>query len=394
MTYPKIAIIHPRLMGYGGSEIKAMWTAQALKRDFRISIITMGDVNLPSLNNYCGTSIAEEEVNIISLPIPSFMNRYFAAVRSYRLFRLCKSISKDYDVMISAYNVMDFGKPGIQFIADFSFDDELRSKYDAGVGILHNLIYKSSPLRKIYLNIAEKVRGENENAWKRNVTIANSQWTKNVFADKYNIHPIVIYPPVPGRYPFVPWKKRENGFVYVGRISPEKNIDEMIEIIRRLNEKGEKLHFHIYGELKKSKYVSNIEKLCKINKDWAFLEGVILGEQKYKELSKHKYAISGRRAEPFGISVAEMVKAGCLVWVPDGGGQVEIIEDARLTYKSIEDAVTKIQSVLRSAVLQEVLRERLKKRHLLYSTDRFIKEIRDVIFKFIRKDRVSVSINT
>jgi len=46
---PRVAVMHPQL-GYGGSETVPLWTVQALKRDYHVTLITGGPVDLPRLN--------------------------------------------------------------------------------------------------------------------------------------------------------------------------------------------------------------------------------------------------------------------------------------------------------------------------------------------------------
>ena len=38
-------------------------------------------------------------------------------------------------------------------------------------------------------------------------------------------------------------------------------------------------------------------------------------------------ALHGMREEHFGMAPAEMARAGVIVWVPNGGGQMEIVGD-------------------------------------------------------------------
>ena len=49
MPRAKVAVIHPKL-GSGGSESPTLWTIEALKRDYGVTLITMGGVDLDRLN--------------------------------------------------------------------------------------------------------------------------------------------------------------------------------------------------------------------------------------------------------------------------------------------------------------------------------------------------------
>jgi hypothetical protein len=96
-------------------------------------------------------------------------------------------------------------------------------------------------------------------------------------------------------------------------------------------------------------------------------------------VSKHKYGIHGMQYEHFGIAVAEMVKAGCIVFVPGGGGQVEIVDDERLIYNSEREAIWKIITVLSDKNFQLSLLRRLASQAQLFSTEHFINQIRGIV---------------
>jgi glycosyltransferase involved in cell wall biosynthesis len=83
--------------------------------------------------------------------------------------------------------------------------------------------------------------------------------------------------------------------------------------------------------------------------------------------------------EHFGMAPAELVRAGCLVWVHDGGGQVEIVDDPRLVYGSVEDAVAKIVATLRDPHEIATLRKHLAARGARFSAERFMREVRTAV---------------
>ncbi|HEY2992570.1 MAG TPA: hypothetical protein VGM22_07145, partial [Methylomirabilota bacterium] len=89
--------------------------------------------------------------------------------------------------------------------------------------------------------------------------------------------------------------------------------------------------------------------------------------------------IHGMLEEHFGMAPAELVRAGCLVWVHDAGGQVEIVDDPRLTYGSVEDAVAKIVATIRDPHETATLRKHLAERGAMFSTERFMREVRAAV---------------
>jgi len=383
--HPKIAVIHPRLVVGGGSESKALWMLETLKDDYEVFLITMGKIDLNQLNECYGTNLKPDEFKIISIPIPYLLRKRFDALRGYRLARFCKQHASEFDLMISTYNTMDFGKRGIQCIADFSFDDRLRRAFHPSLKGLNSLFYRASPARSIYLKLANILAGDSKDGWKRNLTIVNSEWTGKIIKEAYGMDSRLIYPPVASEFPIIPWNRKENGFVCIGRLVPEKKIDRHIKILGEARKKGWDIHLHIIGESGNLEYINELRGLCKRNSDWVFMEGGIFGRRKLEFIAQHKFGINGCEKEAFGIGVAEMIKAGCIVWVPNGGGQVEIVKHPTLIYNDVDDAVNKIEQVLKSNTTQIELREHLTMQSQKFSTERFTTEMRDVVQQFLKE---------
>lgn len=77
--------------------------------------------------------------------------------------------------------------------------------------------------------------------------------------------------------------------------------------------------------------------------------------EKLSELiSSQKFGIHGHNFEHFGMAIAEMITGGCIVFSPNGGGQVEIVNGCKeVLYDDTEDAVEKIEGVLNDEELQK-----------------------------------------
>jgi len=145
-----IAVAHPPLLVGGGSAVTTMWILHALQHDFQLTLLTCGRFDWSQLNSACGTEVDPRRVNVLQAPMPPALQRTGAgdALRGAFLQRMCRGVGPRFDLCISAYNFIDFGAPGLQLIADFSWDDALRRRYDGGVqpGI-RGLMQRRSPLR-------------------------------------------------------------------------------------------------------------------------------------------------------------------------------------------------------------------------------------------------------
>ena len=99
-------------------------------------------------------------------------------------------------------------------------------------------------------------------------------------------------------------------------------------------------------------------------------------------MATHRYGIHGMREEHFGMAPAELARAGCIVWVPRGGGQMEIVgHEPALMYDSDDDAVEKIVRTLASPAEQDRLRPVLAGSER-FSTAHFVEQVREIVNEF------------
>ena len=383
----KVALVHPRL-GYGGSEAAVLWTLQALREDYALTLISSGQVDLHRLNQYYGTNLSDVDFLHRRVPIPAWLERSgkFAALQGRFQLRYVRKVASEFDVVIGLYGPMDCGRPCIQRIADLSFVDEWRFFQHPSVRDWNSWWYAAhSPVRKAYLGICDLVCSSEPERWKQNLTLSNSAWTQTLMRQKFGVESTVGYAPVVGGFPPVPFSERERGFVCIGRVSPEKRVDAMIEILSQVRARGHDTHLHILGGIDRSEYGTRVKNLAHRHRDWVFIEGWTLGERKRALLTGHRYGIHARENEPFGIAVAEMILAGCLVFVPDGGGQVEIVDHPELVFENDADAVNKIDAILASDAKQERVRARLLEGSQRFSPASFMGIIRSALAEFLDK---------
>ncbi len=87
--------------------------------------------------------------------------------------------------------------------------------------------------------------------------------------------------------------------------------------------------------------------------------------------------------EPFGMAVADLVSAGCITFVPNSGGQVEIVADERLVYSSLPEAVDKIVRAIRDPEYQMSLRSHVGTRKSLFRSEKFAARLRSIVEDFL-----------
>jgi glycosyltransferase involved in cell wall biosynthesis len=394
----KVAIVHGLLnAGNGGSEARAMWAVEALKHDFAVSLVVPGTVCLDRLNEAYGTSIKAENVRICSLPIPRILTHHNApsGLRGAFAERALRAVLREHDVLISTYNMCNFGRPGIQCVADFSWDENLRRRFDPAPVGMRGWYHRVGLLRIAYLCLCRAIasRARRVAISSADLIVANSEWTAIQLKEMQGNPPRVVYPPVAGHVADIGEAERKNDFVCVGRIAPEKRIERMISIISAVRKLGHDVRLRIVGPLDSSRYAKTITALARQNSNWMVLEGLKVGREKERLLSACRYGIHGREGEAFGIAVAEMVKAGCITFAPAEGGPAEILRHDALLYSGHDDAVAKIAAVLERKALRSELAAHLRRQGEQFSPERFMSGLRSVVQDFLTLQRPCAASN-
>jgi glycosyltransferase involved in cell wall biosynthesis len=190
----------------------------------------------------------------------------------------------------------------------------------------------------------------------------------------------VVHPPAAGAFPRVPWHEREDGFLCIGRVSPEKETERVIEIVGRVRATHPGVHLHIVGDPGHGAYARRVAEVARRAGPWVTLDGVLPIDALARLMSTYRYVLHGMRDEHFGMSIAQAVCAGCIPFVPDGGGQVEVVGDEPLLrYRSNDDAVDKIVAMMVDGQRQRQTLARLADRAMRFTPGRFMDEIRDVV---------------
>ncbi|WP_242577924.1 glycosyltransferase [Chroococcus sp. FPU101] len=348
---------------------------EALKDNYDVTLFTFSDIDLDKLNLKYGTHLSKQTIKIKSI-LPQFLTapsnflnsntKHFKQFSLHSVLRLIKAKQDDYDLLISGYNAVDLGKPGIQYI------------HWTGV-------VEKNKLAKKYYN---KLSDFSVERLKKNVSLVNSKTVAQQAQNFYNVEPIIVYPPVVIESIDIPWEDKENAFICSGRLVKAKQPHQAISIIKAVRERGfdVKLYLTGGGGGGEQDYLRFLNKMIEDNSDWVKLYRNLSYEDYSKILYSCKYGIH-RKQEPFGISVAEIVKAGAIPFVKSTGGQVEIVGEKNqdLLFNTDEDAVEAIVKVLSNEEKQSHLRQALQKQKVLFSTERFSQEFKEIVKNYLEK---------
>lgn len=378
----RVLLVQPLFQPLGGRNAVAAWMLQALRSEYHLSVLSWTPADVESINRFYGTTLRPTDVtpvlpSVVWRQVFERIPRPFLALKLAVLARQCHAIQSRYDVVMSAHSAIDFGRPGIQYIhSPVERQPSLRARGRGEDGL--------GGLMLAYDAACWWWSGCSWERIRKNLTLVNSEWTQVRARHVYGLDSVVVYPPVPGGFPAVPWAERESGFVCVSRFAEEKRLDSVIDVLAALRARGHAVHLHLVGTSSGAgRGREGLMARTRQHSDWIVVEEDLPRCDIVRLLAAHRYGIHGMVDEHFGIAVAEQVRAGCITFVPDGGGQVEIVGDAaRLRYRSVDDAVEKIGAVLRSPSEQDDLRAHLAERAPLFSTQRFMERIRAVVRGF------------
>jgi glycosyltransferase involved in cell wall biosynthesis len=364
----------------GGAESVAFQTVNSLQESHDVTLITSTRPNFTELNEFYSGRVEATDIEIKRIaPIARVLNKQFPAT----LFRLKRSIfnrrlvaiQPDYDLMVCTHNEVGLQQPGVQYIHFPVMRDDNQNFYS-----------QNNAARHVYDLVCRGLSRTSPNDLENQIILTNSHWTASVISRVYGVEPKVVYPPVSvEEFEPEPISNRELGFVTVGRIDEKKNILRNIHIIDKVRGSGHDVHLHIIGSIPDTSYAREVQRAVR-TRDYVYIEGAVARDRLSEMLTTHRYGLHGHDYEHFGIVVAEMLGAGMLPFVPDGGGQREVVDYVeKVLYDSTHSAVEKIDAVLSSPSTEHEIRGQLPNPSERYAPEQFRDRMRSVVKNSLAK---------
>jgi glycosyltransferase involved in cell wall biosynthesis len=382
----RVLLVQPSMQPPGGGNGVAAWMLQALASEHDVTVLSWWPVDVAPINRFFGTTLRSADFATRVVPpawrgIPDALPVPAALLRSSLLMRYTRRVIDDFEVIVGVHNETDYGRRGIQYV---HYPTYLRPRPDVDLRWYH----RSAPLLRAYYAAADRLADFSLDRMKANLTLANSNWTAARIRSFLGIDAITRYPPVLAPAASSPWHHRRRGFVAMGRISPEKEYERAMRILARVRAQAPDITLTVIGtwDRQTQGYVNRLVALAASLDPagaWITFRRNLTRDEVQSVFATTRYGIHGMREEHFGMAPAEMVRAGMLVWVPDGGGQVEVVGDApRLRFASDEEAVDAISSVINDPHEEARLREHLAVQGERFSAERFTAAVRQIVESF------------
>jgi glycosyltransferase involved in cell wall biosynthesis len=379
----RVLLVQPSLQPPGGSNGVAAWALQALVAAHRVTVMSWWPVDVGPVNRFYGTSLRQSDFDTITvpaswramldhLPVPASL------LRLSLLMRRTHRVTAGFDVVFGLYNESDFGRRGIQYV---HYPTYLRPRPMVDLRWYH----PPQAGLELYYGLADRIAGFSLDRLKQNVTLVNSNWTGEHVQRFLGVKTRTLYPPVVDPGPGLPWSERHNGFLAIGRISPEKDYERVMRILARVRATVPDITLSIVGTSDRmtASYLRSLKTLADSLGSWITFHDNLDRDAVRQLMGSHRYGIHGMREEHFGMAAAEMARAGAIVWVPNGGGQVEVVaNEPALMYGSDDEAVHRISATLIDPAEQARLRAVLAARAGHFSTEQFMQQVRDVVDTF------------
>ncbi len=373
----RVILLQPGLGPPGGGECVAAWAVQGLRERFELTVLTADPVDLAAVNRHYGTDLRDGDFRHLRVPggahtLLRRMPLRMAMLRLALFQRAAREVieREQPDAVVGCFNEMDVGRRALQYI---HYPALLEPRPEADLRWYHIGV-----LVALYRGLAWRIAGISRTRAIANEAVANSAFVADLYAEAHGVKPDVVYPPVPGGFPDVPWSRREPRFVIAGRVAPEKRVEVAIRVLERVRAAGHPVTLHVVGPSDGRAYGRSLAPLYARHAGWVRCEGPLSREAMARFFAESRFGIHAMEGEHFGIAVAEMQRAGCVVFAPERGGPAEILgADSRLLYRNEAEAASRITRVLADPALQERMHRESLERARRFGTQRFMSELAD-----------------
>jgi glycosyltransferase involved in cell wall biosynthesis len=350
-------VVHSRFDTFGGAEAYSARVCEILQQHFDEVVILHAGVapSFDFIDQRSELSLDPARVKFFEVPIPRLL-RWLTGPEGDRralliyaqVIREARRRMGEFDLVVSTFAECPLQSPHvIQTIHTPLLATDRVSLYYCGVEIHGPRLW----LHHLYIQIVRRRMGWSRRRVAERSTVTLSRWVMDQFLRIYpggNVRPIHmgvrvgISPESPN---WIPFERRENNLVIIGRVVPSKRVETAIEIVDGLRAKGHEIGLKIIGQ-GSGPYIAQIDRLC-ADRPWVTRHSGLDRTGLETLVASQKWGIHCYHFEHYGLAPAELQALGLITFVHDSGGQREIIGQAQ-RYADVADAVRKIDAVIRA----------------------------------------------
>ena len=375
----------------GGGDYLPLIFIKALQKISNLTVAVDLACNIEHTAKTFGIDIDMSRMKVVQVTPPDYNPRKHTAILSFYRFIHLKRLARKADVCISTASIMDFGKPSHQFINVLAFGDDDFTAYVQNPAAHVRRGTKARIKRFLSDAILRPLLGMRS---KRSIICdprehiyPNSMFVESFMKSFYGpFNSTVFYPPTLLESQSDATEKRNPlKVVYIGRIIPEKRIEDLIGIVEKARAiTGMDIKFHVAGRLDQTpSYGQKLSRMAQ-ERDWLVFTGALYGDEKTRFLQSGSYAIHAERLEAFGISVVEYLQSGNITIVPDEGGTPEIVNSPDLAYHTNDEAARILAHLLTDAEFREQQRAHCAERARVFSREAYLKRQDELLERILR----------
>lgn len=367
-------VTHISLNSAGGGELVCLSLMKTLRDSGnRVTLVTVDKTDWLRLNKIFGKiTVPNHEFYVLShLPRTSFDTLNSALIVAFFWAELLLlRLTKRHHLMINTCGEK------VNSIADIAYFNGIPLRCAFLLTEVDTIRRCISTLYDRFSKIFDKINPS--------LIVANSRFEKSLIERCIKAPVLVVYPPVNVRR-FKGFKRKSGNIVLTySQYVPTQNLDYVL----RIAESVKQANFVIIGPSGSSSK-NTIEELHRLADQLSIKDRVLLltnqSFSKYaKLLSTAKVFLRTLRNEPFGISVAEAMAAGCVPVVPrDGGPWFDILGGKEgmygFSYGNTAEAARKIRMLLQDDYLRTSVAARASQRAMNFDSSIFENRISKVV---------------
>jgi len=346
-------IVHDDLNAGGGSERLAIATISLLaEMGFKVDLASFKKPDIEQLKKDFGD--VADSIDVTFRPLEFFSMLGLKMATAANPSESDDTQNNEYDLIINThgdllpyYQTTDSSK--IITYCHFPVAPHLIEQGDSYTRFIKRWTDVEDLDEKLKKETLEKVSKTYDLMIKNTTVVTNSNFSKKAIEERYGteIKPTVVYPPVDVekfRKAALHSNKRENTILVVSRFSPDKQLENAIEISKILvKDVDMQARTVLVGNIAPGDE-QYLDKLKQMIDDNIHIEVDASFDRLLELMRQSKIYLHPLAGEPFGISIVEAMSAGLIPVVPDQGGYTEFVPEYYQfhTHRQAADIIGKI----------------------------------------------------